>query len=358
MQNIIGLNVPQLKEAFGPLGIESFRANQVFQWVYRHGVHDFQSMTNLSEKVRQILSEHFKIQRPDMAKAQVSIDGTQKWLLQFEDGNQAEAVHIPEPRRGTLCISSQVGCTLACKFCHTGTQDLVRNLTAGEIVGEFMVARDVFEEWPTPEGDRKVSHIVMMGMGEPLYNYLNVKNALKIIMDPAGLAVPARKITLSTSGVVPNIKKCGEELGVNLAISLHAVTNELRDKIMNINHKYPLEELMAACRAYPNVTKHHRITFEYVLLKGVNDSPADARQLVKLIKGIPAKVNLIPFNPWPGSAFECSTPQAIKTFSNILEQAGYMSPVRRPRGQDIFAACGQLKSESERVKKVSHPTAA
>jgi 23S rRNA (adenine2503-C2)-methyltransferase len=351
MQNIIGLNVPQLKEAFAPLGLEPFRAAQVFQWVYRHGLHDFAGMSNLSEKNRQTLAEHFKIERPAMAKAQVSIDGTQKWLLQFEDANQAEAVHIPEARRGTLCVSSQVGCTLSCKFCHTGTQTLVRNLTAGEIIGQFMVARDVFEEWPTPESDRKVSHIVMMGMGEPLYNYENVKAALKIIMDPNGIALPARKITLSTSGVVPNIVKCGEELGVNLAISLHAVNNELRDKIMPINKKYPLEELLAACRQYPGVTKHHRITFEYVMLRGVNDSPADARQLVKLIKGMAAKVNLIPFNPWPGTDFECSTPQAIQAFSDILEYAGYMSPVRRPRGQDIFAACGQLKSESERISK-------
>lgn len=349
--NIIGMDRLALSQRFQELDIPAFRVKQVWHWLYHHGVRDFTHMHNISKRIIEKLSQHFEIRRPQIAVAQASADGTQKWLLEFTDKNQAETVHIPESDRGTLCVSSQIGCTLTCKFCHTGTQRLVRNLTVDEIVGQLMVARDVFHEWPTPFGKRHVSNIVMMGMGEPLYNYENVSAALKIVMDPEGIALSRRKITLSTSGVVPLMQRCGEELGVNLAVSLHAVTNDLRDVLVPINKKYPIEELLAACRAYPGTNNAHRITFEYVMLKGVNDRPADAKRLVQLIRGIPAKINLIPFNPWPGSPFECSTSQAIQQFSEIVLKAGYSSPVRTPRGQDIFAACGQLKSASERVSK-------
>jgi 23S rRNA (adenine2503-C2)-methyltransferase len=297
------------------------------------------------------LAERFEVARPGISVDRQSVDGTRKWLLKFADGQEAESVHIPEEDRGTLCVSSQVGCTLTCKFCHTGTQRLVRNLSAAEIVGQVMNARDHLGEWPSPQDGRLLSNIVMMGMGEPLYNYDNVAKALKIVMDHEGISISKRKITLSTAGVVPMIGKAGEELGVNLAISLHAVTDELRDKIVPINKKYPIAELMQACRDYPTLNNARRITFEYVMLKDVNDSPADAKALVKLIKGIPAKVNLIPFNPWPGAPFERSTPEAIKRFSDIVFEAGYSSPVRTPRGEDIMAACGQLKSESVRERK-------
>jgi 23S rRNA (adenine2503-C2)-methyltransferase len=282
---------------------------------------------------------------------QKSTDGTRKWLLRFSDGQEVESVHIPEEDRGTLCVSSQVGCTLTCKFCHTGTQKLVRNLSAPEIVGQVMVARDQLREWPSPKDGRLLSNIVMMGMGEPLYNFENVAKALKIVMDGEGISISKRKITLSTAGVVPMIHRCGAELGVNLAISLHAVNDELRDRIVPINKKYPLADLLEACRTYPGLTNARRITFEYVMLKDVNDSPAEARELVRLLQEIPAKVNLIPFNPWPGAPFECSTPEAIKRFSDIVFDAGYASPVRTPRGQDIMAACGQLKSESIRQRR-------
>ncbi|NDG04502.1 MAG: 23S rRNA (adenine(2503)-C(2))-methyltransferase RlmN, partial [Alphaproteobacteria bacterium] len=290
--------------------------------------------------------------RPDIAQHQQSVDGTQKWLLKLADGNLIEMVHIPEEDRGTLCISSQVGCTLTCRFCHTGTQKLVRNLTAAEIVGQVMLARDALGEWPSTKDERMLSNIVLMGMGEPLYNYENVAEALRLIMDGHGIAISKRKITLSTSGVVPMIARCGAELGVNLAISLHATNNELRSAIIPLNKKYPLEELLQACRTYPGLSNARRITFEYVMLKGVNDSDADARALVKLLSGIHAKVNLIPFNAWPGAPFECSTDERIETFSDIVNRAGYASPVRTPRGRDILAACGQLKSASLR------PTAA
>jgi 23S rRNA (adenine2503-C2)-methyltransferase len=297
------------------------------------------------------LAERYTIGRPEVSRAQQSVDGTSKWLLRLADANEIESVHIPEEDRGTLCVSSQVGCTLTCRFCHTGTQRLVRNLTAREIVQQILVARDRLGEWPAPKDGRLVSNIVMMGMGEPLYNFEEVAKALKIVMDHEGIAISKRRITLSTAGVVPMMRRCGEEIGVNLAVSLHAVTDEVRDVIVPLNKKYPLAELIAACRAYPGANNARRITFEYVMLKGVNDSPADARALVRLIRGIPAKVNLIPFNAWPGAPYECSSEAAIQAFGDIVNAAGYASPVRTPRGRDILAACGQLKSLSERKRK-------
>jgi 23S rRNA (adenine2503-C2)-methyltransferase len=347
------LDLEELAAKLTGLGVkEKFRAGQIWHWVYHRGVRSFQEMTNVAQPVRNLLEEHFSLNRGILHHAQRSIDGTQKWLLRFQDNQEVETVHIPEVNRGTLCISSQVGCTLTCKFCHTGTQTWVRNLSAGEIISQVLVARDIFSEWPTPFENRHISNIVLMGMGEPLYNYDNVFKALKVIMDGQGIAISKRKITLSTSGVVPMIERCGQELGVNLAISLHAVRNDVRDVLVPLNKKYPLEALLDACRRYPGVQERsQRITFEYVMLDGVNDSPADARELVRLLRGIPAKVNLIPFNPWPGSAFERSTPQAIAQFAEIIQRAGYPSPVRHPRGEDILAACGQLKSKSQRVSK-------
>jgi 23S rRNA (adenine2503-C2)-methyltransferase len=350
-QNLIGLSREELKDLLQHAGIEKFRCQQLWHWLYFRGARSFDEMHNLPAALRQRLAEWFVIRRPEIATAQISSDGTQKWLLRFEDNEQAETVHIPEIDRGTLCVSSQIGCTLTCKFCHTGTQKLVRNLTSAEIVGQMMAARDVFNEWPTPFERRHISNIVMMGMGEPLYNYENVSKALKIIMDEQGISLSRRKITLSTSGVVPLMEQCGKELGVNLAVSLHAVRNDLRNILVPLNKKYPIEELLEACRKYPGVSNSKRITFEYVMLKGVNDSPADAKELLRLIRGIPSKINLIPFNPWPGSPFECSSPEAIHRFSEIVYKAGYSSPVRTPRGRDILAACGQLKSESERKSK-------
>lgn len=349
--NIIGISRDDLNNLFTNSGIPAFRVKQIWHWLYFQGVRSFDQMANVPKNLRAQLSEMFIIQRPTVSQAQVSTDGTQKWLLKFHDNEEAECVHIPEVDRGTICISSQVGCTLTCKFCHTGTQKLVRNLTSAEIVGQMMVARDVFNEWPTPFSHRHVSNIVMMGMGEPLYNYENVARALKIIMDPEGISLSKRKITLSTSGVVPMMQRCGEETGVNLAVSLHAVRDDLRNILVPLNKKYPIKELLEACRTYPGTSNANRITFEYVMLKGVNDTPADARELVRLLKHIPAKINLIPFNPWPGSPFECSTPKVIAEFSEIVFKAGYSAPVRTPRGRDIFAACGQLKSESERESK-------
>lgn len=349
--NIIGLSRGELEQAIIDLGMPRYRASQIWIWLYHHGVTTFDRMTNIGAAERAKLAAHFTIARPTMAQAQASVDGTQKWLLRFTDGNEAEVVHIPEEKRGTLCISSQVGCTLTCSFCHTGTQTLVRNLTAEEIVSQVMVARDAFGEWPSPVGSRHVSNIVMMGMGEPLYNYDNVAKALNIIMDHQGISLSRRRITLSTSGVVPMIRRCGEELGVNLAISLHAVRDDLRNILVPLNKKYPLAELLQACRDYPSLSNARRITFEYVMLKGVNDSDADARELTRLIRGIPAKINIIPFNPWPGSPYERSTDQRIQAFGDIVNRAGYASPVRTPRGDDILAACGQLKSRSERQRK-------
>ncbi|HTV89960.1 MAG TPA: 23S rRNA (adenine(2503)-C(2))-methyltransferase RlmN, partial [Stellaceae bacterium] len=309
-------------------------------------VTDFAAMTNLARGFRERLAAHYELRRPTVSRALASADGTRKWLLRFSDGQEVETVHIPETDRGTLCVSSQVGCTLNCTFCHTGTQRLARNLGAAEIVGQVMLARDALGEWPSPKDDRQLTNIVLMGMGEPLYNYDSVAAALKIVMDPEGLAISRRKITLSTAGVVPMIARVGAELGVNLAISLHAVSDEVRDRLVPLNRKYPLRELLDACRAYPGASNARRITFEYVMLKGVNDSPAEARELVRLLRGIPAKVNLIPFNPWPGAPFECSTDDAIAAFSDIVFAAGYSAPVRTPRGRDIAAACGQLKSAS------------
>jgi 23S rRNA (adenine2503-C2)-methyltransferase len=348
-RGIIGLDKAELAAVLSEAGLEKWRAKQLWHWVYHRGVTDFAKMTTFAKPVRDRLAENFIIDRPQVDIRQVSEDGTKKWLFRWPDGQQIETVHIPESDRGTLCVSSQVGCTLTCRFCHTGTQRLVRNLQAGEIVGQIMAARDDIGEWPSPSDDRMISNIVMMGMGEPLFNYENVAKALKIVMDGEGIAISKRRITLSTSGVVPMIERCGQELGVNLAISLHAVTDELRDKIIPLNRKYPIKDLMKACKNYPAASNTRRITFEYVMLKDVNDSDADAKALVKLIKGLPAKVNLIPFNPWPGSPFECSDWDRINGFAAIVNKAGYASPVRKPRGRDILAACGQLKSASLRL---------
>ncbi|HLN24678.1 MAG TPA: 23S rRNA (adenine(2503)-C(2))-methyltransferase RlmN [Patescibacteria group bacterium] len=350
LKNLIGLSRQELADEIARIGEQPFRAKQLWHWIYHQGVTDFAAMSTLNKPLREKLAEHFVVARPEVSRVQTSTDRTRKWLLRFADANEAETVYIPEEDRGAVCVSSQVGCTLTCKFCHTGTQMMVRNLTAGEIVGQFMVARDSYEEWPSPtDGGRLISNIVLMGMGEPLFNYDNVAKAMRIIMDHEGISVSKRRITLSTSGVVPMIQRCGEELGVNLAISLHAVTDEIRDAIMPINKKYPLAELMKACRAYPT-NNARRITFEYIMLKGVNDTLADARALVKLIDGIPAKFNLIPFNKWPGSDYECSDMRDIKKFSDFLFEAGYSAPIRQPRGSDILAACGQLKSDSERIR--------
>ena len=361
--NIIGKTKEELQPIFQEFGLEKFRVKQIWQWVYVFGVHEFSAMTNISKAVQEKLAAHFSIDRPCPTKDLLSVDGTRKWLLKFPDQNEIETVHIPEEERGTLCVSSQVGCTLNCRFCHTGTQALVRNLEPHEILGQFMHARDCLDEWSKPgekrnEEDRKLTNIVMMGMGEPLYNYENVSKALQIIMDPDGIGFSKRRITLSTAGVVPMMDRCGEELQVNLAVSLHAVNNEIRNEIVPLNKKYPIEELIAACRRYPTASNARRITFEYVMLKGINDSVADAKALVKLIEGIPAKVNLIPFNAWPGAPYECSTPEAIKKFAAIVYNAGYASPVRTPRGEDILAACGQLKSESKKLRRSERDAAA
>ena len=350
-KNLIGLSRDELAAEMKTIGSEPFRARQLWHWMYHRGASDFAVMTTLAKSFRAQLAEAYVVERPVESRALKSEDGTRKWLMRFADGNEAECVHIPEEDRGTLCVSSQVGCTLNCRFCHTGTQKLVRNLDASEIVGQIMLARDSLGEWPSPPDNRQLTNIVMMGMGEPLYNYDNVAKALKIVMDGEGLSVSRRKITLSTAGVVPLIARCGEELAVNLAISLHAVNDELRDVLVPINKKYPLAQLLEACRNYPAASNARRITFEYVMLKGVNDSPAEARELVRLIDGIPAKVNLIPFNAWPGAPYECSSNNAINAFSDIVNEAGYASPVRAPRGRDILAACGQLKSDSVKLRR-------
>jgi 23S rRNA (adenine2503-C2)-methyltransferase len=351
LKDMVGLSREELAAEMAAMGAQPFRARQLWHWIYNRGARDFAAMTSLSKAFRAELETRYVIGRPETARALASSDGTRKWLLRFGDGQEVECVHIPEEDRGTLCVSSQVGCTLTCKFCHTGTQRLVRNLSAGEIVGQVMLARDALGEWPSPQDDRQLTNVVLMGMGEPLFNYDNVATALKIVMDHEGLSLSRRKITLSTSGVVPMIERCGRELGVNLAISLHAVTDALRDTLVPLNKKYPIAELLDACRSYPGSSNARRITFEYVMLRGINDSPAEARELVRLLQGIPAKVNLIPFNPWPGAPFERSTAAAIKLFSDIVNAAGYSSPVRTPRGEDIMAACGQLKSDSVRQRK-------
>ncbi len=352
-KNLIGLSREELAAEMATIGEKPFRAKQIWHWLYNRGETDFARMTSISKVMQAKLAEHYVVERPEVSRELISVDTTRKWLLKFADGNEAETVYIPDEdeERGAVCISSQVGCTLTCRFCHTGTQLLVRNLTAAEIVGQFMVARDSYGEWPTPDDSaRRLSNIVVMGMGEPLYNFDNVATALRIAMDGEGIALSKRRITLSTSGLVPMMQRCGEELGCNLAVSLHAVTDEVRDRIMPINKKYPLAELMRACRDYPGASNARRITFEYVMLKGINDSTADARQLLRLIKGLPAKFNLIPFNPWPGVEFECSDLKTIKAFSDIIQDAGYSAPIRKSRGADIMAACGQLKSDSQRQR--------
>ena len=353
-RELVGLSRADLVEELGAIGEKPFRAKQLWHWIYHQGVTDFAAMSSVARPLQARLAERFVIGRPGIATEQTSTDGTRKWLFRFRDGQEAETVYIPDRQedRGAVCISSQVGCTLSCRFCHTGTQRLVRNLGVAEIVGQFMAARDAYGEWPSPRGEtpRLLSTIVLMGMGEPLYNYENVARAMQIVMDGEGIGLSRRRITLSTSGVVPVMDRCGEELGVNLAVSLHAVRDELRDELVPLNRKYPLAELLAACRRYPGASNSRRITFEYVMLRGVNDSEADARELVRLIAGIPAKVNLIPFNPWPGSAFLPSTREQLDRFAAIVMAAGFSSPVRTPRGRDILAACGQLRTDSERVR--------
>jgi len=352
-RDLVGLNREELAAEMVAIGEKPFRAKQLWHWIYHQGATDFAVMSSIARPMQQKLAERFVIGRPEVAEAQTSTDGTRKWLFRFRDGQQVETVYIPEHERGSVCISTQVGCTLSCKFCHTGTQKLTRNLGAAEVVAQFMAARDSYGEWPSPhdENPRLLSNIVVMGMGEPLYNYENVAKALKIAMDGEGIGLSRRRITLSTSGVVPMMDRCGQELGVNLAVSLHAVTDELRDEIVPLNRKYPLAELLAACRRYPGATNARRITFEYVMLRGVNDSPAEARELVRLLHGLPAKVNLIPFNPWPNSPYQTSTPEAVRAFGEIVENGGYSAPVRRPRGRDISAACGQLRTENERISR-------
>jgi 23S rRNA (adenine2503-C2)-methyltransferase len=348
--SLIGLAPDALAMALAGAGVPEksarMRARQLWNWTYVHGARDFASMSNLAKDFRGEMAAHFTLARPEVMTEQISNDGTRKWLLRTGPGIEFETVYIPEADRGTLCVSSQVGCTLNCRFCHTGTQKLVRNLTPAEIVGQLLVARDSLGDWPSTAPNRKVTNVVMMGMGEPLYNFDNVKAALAIVTDGDGLALSKRRVTLSTAGVVPMIEKAGTEIGSGLAISLHAVRDELRDVIVPINKKYPIKELLAACRAYPGASNSRRITFEYVMLKGVNDTLADARELVRLLAGIPAKINLIPFNPWPGAPYECSDWAQIEKFAEIVNKAGYASPVRTPRGRDIMAACGQLKSES------------
>jgi 23S rRNA (adenine2503-C2)-methyltransferase len=348
--HIVGLTKEELTEKLAALGFEKFRAKQIWQWVYVKGATDFSQMSSIAKKQQEQLAEHFSLERPGIDKDLTSFDGTRKWLLQFPDSNKIETVFIPEEDRGALCVSSQVGCTLSCSFCHTGTMPLVRNLHAREIIGQVMIARDGLKEWGKERDKCLFTNIVMMGMGEPLYNYDQVARALKIIMDGDGIAISKRRITLSTSGVVPMIEKCGKELEVNLAISLHAVRDDLRDELVPLNKKYPLKELLRACREYPAASNARRITFEYVMLKGINDTDADAKELVRLLDGIHAKVNLIPWNPWPGAKYETSSRNRQHAFAQIVNDAGYSSPIRRTRGQDIFAACGQLKSDSERKK--------
>ncbi|MCT2400729.1 23S rRNA (adenine(2503)-C(2))-methyltransferase RlmN [Novosphingobium mangrovi (ex Huang et al. 2023)] len=375
--DLIGLPKKRIAELFETAGLDAkaakLRAKQVFHWLYHRGVTDFEAMTDIAKTMRPWLAERFVIGRPEVVEAQHSSDGTRKWLLRTADGHDFEMVFIPDADRGTLCVSSQVGCTLNCRFCHTGTMRLVRNLTAGEIVGQVMLARDSLGEWPkSGQADlaaldddlvdddggysadgRLLTNIVMMGMGEPLYNFDNVRDALKLVMDGDGLALSKRRITLSTSGVVPQMDRCAEEIGVNLAVSLHAVTKDVRDEIVPINKKYGIEELLQACADYKGASNARRITFEYVMLKDKNDSDEDARELVRLIKHykLPAKVNLIPFNPWPGAPYDCSTPERIKSFSNIVFEAGISAPVRTPRGRDIDAACGQLKTAAEKKSR-------
>ncbi len=368
--SLAGLSRDALRAALTRIGVPEkqgrMRVNQLWSWIYVRGVTSFDAMSDVSKELRATLEQHYSLARPEIVTEQVSVDGTRKWLLRLarqENDARApeiETVYIPEPGRGTLCISSQVGCTLTCSFCHTGTQRLVRNLTAQEIVGQILLARDRIGDWSgaagpddgrlLPEGERKITNIVLMGMGEPLFNFDNVKEAIEVAADGEGLSVSKRRITLSTSGVVPEIERWGAEAGTMLAISLHATRDELRDELVPINRKYPIADLMQACRDYPGLSNARRITFEYVMLKGINDSLADARALVRLVAGIPAKINLIPFNPWPGAPYECSDWEQIERFAEIVNKAGYASPVRTPRGRDISAACGQLRSASVKLK--------
>ena len=357
--NLVGLTRPQMRDVLIEHGTPEkqakMRVGQIWQWIYQWGVRDFGEMTNLAKAYRAQLAENFVIELPEVVSKQVSSDGTRKYLVRIAGGHEVEVVYIPEEGRGTLCISSQVGCTLTCSFCHTGTQKLVRNLTPGEIVGQIMVARDDLDEWPVPgapkDETRLLSNIVLMGMGEPLYNFENVRDAMKIAMDPEGISLSRRRITLSTSGVVPEIARTAEEIGCLLAVSFHATTDEVRNKLVPINKRWNIEALLEALRAYPRLTNSERITFEYVMLNGVNDTDDDARRLVKLIEGIPAKVNLIPFNEWPGAPYKRSSNNRIRAFADIIYKAGYASPIRTPRGEDILAACGQLKSATERARK-------
>ena len=357
--NIVGLTRSSLRKALIESGTPEKQANmrvgQIWQWIYEKGERDFSNMTNLAKPYRMALQENFVISVPQIISKNISQDGTRKYLLRIDGGHEVETVYIPEENRGTLCISSQVGCTLTCSFCHTGTQRLVRNLTSSEIVGQILVARDDLDEWPTqgiPKTEpRLVSNVVLMGMGEPLYNFDNVRDAMKIAMDPEGIALSRRRITLSTSGVVPEIAKTAEEIGCQLAISFHATTDEVRDKLVPINKKWNISNLLETLKNYPKVSNSERITFEYVMLKDINDTDEDAHRLVKLIKGIPAKINLIPFNEWPGSPFERSDWKQIESFAEIIYRAGYASPIRKPRGEDIMAACGQLKSATEKERK-------
>ncbi|MEM1076398.1 MAG: 23S rRNA (adenine(2503)-C(2))-methyltransferase RlmN [Pseudomonadota bacterium] len=357
--NLVGMTRAAMRDALIAAGTPEkqakMRVRQIWQWIYQWGVRDFDLMTNLSKAYRAELAEKFVIDVPEIITRQVSDDGTRKYLVRIAGGHEVEVVYIPEDGRGTLCVSSQVGCTLTCSFCHTGTQKLVRNLTAGEIIGQVMVARDDLGEWPeigAPKDEtRLLSNIVLMGMGEPLYNFENVRDAMKIAMDPEGIQLSRRRITLSTSGVVPEIARTAQEIGCQLAVSFHATTDEVRNTLVPINRRWNIEELLAALRTYPKVSNSERITFEYVMLDGVNDSDADAHRLVKLIEGIPAKINLIPFNEWPGAPYKRSSNNRIRAFANIIYQAGYASPIRAPRGEDIMAACGQLKSATERARK-------
>ncbi len=368
LPSLAGLSLPLLQEKLLGLGVPEkqtkMRANKLWRWMYAHGVREFDAMSDVSKDMRSQLDANFSLNRPKIITEQISIDGTRKWVIALKGENDTrqhlvEMVYIPEAERGTLCVSSQVGCTLACTFCHTGTQKLVRNLTAAEIVGQLLIARDALNDWPhmSPEtgaivpqnGSRFVSNIVFMGMGEPLYNLDEVKTAIDVMSSDSGLAISRRKITVSTAGVVPEIHRLGEQCGTMLAISLHAPNDETRNKLVPINKKYPIAQLLDACRNYPGVSNARRITFEYVMLNGVNDSLKDAKELVKILEGIPAKINLIPFNPWPNSVYECSSWEQIERFAEVLNKAGFSSPVRTPRGRDIFAACGQLKSETERL---------
>src|SRR4051794_10100 len=367
--SLVGLTRAGLAEALGAIGVpasqQKMRVQQLWHWIYVRGAQDFSQMSSVSKDLHAVLDRHYTLARPEVVAEQVSVDGTRKWLLRLpgehpgENPHEVECVYIPETDRGTLCVSSQVGCTLNCSFCHTGTQRLVRNLTPGEIVGQVLVARDRLGDWPgreraqgpglPTEGDRCITNIVMMGMGEPLYNFEAVRDALLIVADGEGLSISKRRITLSTSGVVPMIARAGAEIGTMLAVSLHAVTDDVRNELVPLNRKYPIRDLLDACRNYPGLSNARRITFEYVMLKGVNDSMADAKALVRLLKGIPAKINLIPFNPWPGTKYECSDWEQIEKFSEVVFNAGYASPVRTPRGRDILAACGQLKSATEKL---------